>query len=48
MCIRMNMGFKDGKTARTIDAILKINRQSKILIDTGNLKKKELKKIALF
>ena len=43
-CVSKNMGFKDTKTARTIDAILKINRQNKILIDTGTLKKEELKK----
>ena len=43
-CVSKNMGFKDGKTARTIDAILKINRQDKILINTGDLKKKDLEK----
>lgn len=43
-CLSKNMGFKDSKTSRTIDAILKINRQNKILIDIGTLKKERLLK----
>ena len=40
-CTTKNMGFKKSNTSETVDSILKINRQSRKMIDLGSLNKSD-------